>query len=118
QHLAIVARHALWRDARHRRDARLDLLGGDRLAAPVFRYQHLRRAGFVDDVDRLVGQLAVADVAMRQLDRRLDRLRGVADLVVAPAPITVWISSMNRIAPGCDSSSANTAFSLSSKSPR
>ena len=32
--------------------------------------QHLRRAGLVDHVDRLVRQLAVVDVALRQLDRR------------------------------------------------
>jgi hypothetical protein len=37
---------------------------------------------------------------------------------VAPAPITVWISSMNRIASGWFSSSDTTAFSRSSKSPR
>ena len=42
----------------------------------------------------------------------------IAPPEVAPAPITVWISSMNRIAPGCASSSASTAFSRSSKSPR
>ncbi len=37
---------------------------------------------------------------------------------VAPAPITVWISSMKRIAPAWFSSSETTAFSRSSKSPR
>ena len=36
----------------------------------------------VDHVDRLVRQLAVVDVARRQLDRRLDRLVGVFELVV------------------------------------
>ena len=133
--------------------------------------QMLRRAGLVDHVDGLVGQLAVVDVARRQFHRRLDRVVGVLDAVmlleiglqalqdldrvldrrlvdvdlleparpargpfrsaggipcrwssrcsaacrpasagfsrleasiappeVAPAPITVWISSMNRIA--------------------
>jgi hypothetical protein len=39
-------------------------------------------ADFVDDVDRLVRQLAVVDVARDQLDRRADRLGGVAHLVV------------------------------------
>ena len=47
-----------------------------------FRQQHLRGADFVDHVDRLVGQLAVVDVFRRQFDRRLDRIGGVADLVV------------------------------------
>ena len=36
----------------------------------------------------------------------------------APAPMTVWISSMNMIAPGCFRSSATTAFRRFSKSPR
>ena len=37
---------------------------------------------------------------------------------VAPAPITVWISSMNSTACGFCSSSFTTAFRRSSKSPR
>ncbi len=36
----------------------------------------------------------------------------------APAPMTVWISSMNKMAPGCFLTSASTAFSRFSKSPR
>src|SRR2546427_8598826 len=36
----------------------------------------------------------------------------------APAPMTVWISSMNRIAPGCFLSSVMTPFRRFSKSPR
>ena len=36
----------------------------------------------------------------------------------APAPITVWISSMNRIAPGRFLSPATTPFKRFSKSPR
>ena len=35
-----------------------------------------------------------------------------------PAPMIVWISSMNRIAPGCFFSCASTAFRRFSKSPR
>ena len=81
EHLGVVLRHGLRRDARHRGDGRLDLLDADRLLAPVLGQQHLRGAGLVDDVDRLVGQLAVVDVARRQLDRRLDRVVGVAELV-------------------------------------
>ena len=42
----------------------------------------------------------------------------IAPPEVAPAPITVWISSMNRMAPGYSSSSLTTCFSRSSKSPR
>ena len=69
QHLTIVARHALWRDPRHRRNTRLNLPRSDRLAAPALGDQHLGRPGLVDDVDRFVGQLAVSDVTMRELNR-------------------------------------------------
>ena len=81
QHLGVVLGHGLRRNARHGGDGRLDLLDADGLLAPALRQQHLRRAGLVDHVDRLVRQLAVVDVARRQLDRRLDRLVGVAQLV-------------------------------------
>ena len=169
---------------------RLDLLHADRLLPLGLGQKHLRGAGLVDHVDRLVGQLAVMDVARRQLDRRLHRVAGVAQLVelleiglealqdldrvgdarllhvdlleppheravlleilpvflvgggadaaqrplrerrlqqvrasiappeVAPAPITVWISSMKRIASLCCSISFITCLRRSSKSPR
>ena len=42
----------------------------------------------------------------------------IAPPLVAPAPITVWISSMNSTACGSFSSSLTTFFSRSSKSPR
>ena len=57
-------------------------LRGDGLAAAVLGDQHLGRPGLVDHVDRLVRQLAVADVAMRELDRGAQRVARVADLVV------------------------------------
>ncbi len=47
-----------------------------------FRQQHLGGADFVDDVDRLVRQLAVVDVFRGQLDGRLDGFRRVTNLVV------------------------------------
>ncbi len=53
----------------------VDGRGGHRLDA------HARR-GLVDQVDRLVGQEAVGDVAVGQLGRRLERLVGDLDLVV------------------------------------
>ena len=37
---------------------------------------------------------------------------------VAPAPIMVWISSINKIACGCACKAFRTAFKRSSKSPR
>ena len=81
QHLGIVLGDGLGRDARHRRDRRLDLLDADRLLALGLGHQHLRGAGLVDHVDRLVRQLAVMDVAGRQFHRRLDGVVGVAQLV-------------------------------------
>ncbi len=48
--------------------------------------------------------------------RRFDA--SIAPPDVAPAPITVWISSMNMMALSCASSSLMTCFSRSSKSPR
>ena len=63
------------------------------------------------------GRADAAQVARRQ--RRLQQVRRVhRAAAVAPAPITVWISSMNRMAPCWFSSSETTAFSRSSKSPR
>ncbi len=59
----------------------LDLLDADRLPPLPLGQKHLRGAGLVDHVDRLVRQLAVVDVFGRQFDRRLDRLLGVADAV-------------------------------------
>ena len=82
QHLGIVLRHRLWRDPRHGGDGGLDLLDADGLLALALGQQHLRRARFVDHVDRLVRQLAVMDVARRQFHRRLDGLVGVFELVV------------------------------------
>ena len=81
QNLGIVLRHGLGRNARHRRDGGLDLLDADGLLALALGHQHLRGAGLVDHVDRLVRQLAVVDVARRQLHRRLHRLVGVFELV-------------------------------------
>ena len=82
EHLGIVLRHALGRDPRHGRDRGLDLLDADGLLALVLGDQHLRRTGLVDHVDRLVRQLAVMDVARRQLHRGLDRLVGVFQPVI------------------------------------
>ena len=55
----------------------------DLLLALALGDKHLRGARLVDHVDRLVGQLAVVDVLGRQLDRRLDGLVGVLELVEA-----------------------------------
>jgi hypothetical protein len=63
-------------DARRRAGTQGAHRGRDRLGQ-----QHLRGATLVDHVDRLVGQLAVIDVARGKLDRRLDGVVRVAQLV-------------------------------------
>ena len=82
QHLRVIARDGLRRDARHGGDGCLDVLHADGLLALRFGQQHLRGAGFVDHVDGLVRQLAIAHVARRELHRRADGLGRVAHVVV------------------------------------
>ena len=79
---AVVLRDALGRDPGDLGDHRLDLLDPDRLAPLGLGHQHLGGADLVDHVDRLVRQLAVVDVARRQLDRRTQGLGGVAHPMV------------------------------------
>jgi hypothetical protein len=47
-----------------------------------FGDQMLRRPGLVDHVDGRIRQLAVVDIARGQFDRRLDRVIGVAQVVM------------------------------------
>jgi hypothetical protein len=69
------------RNARHLGDGRFDLGHADRVLALILGQQHERRARLVNDVDRLVRQLAVAHVAGRKLHSRLNGIVGEADLV-------------------------------------
>ena len=57
-------------NARHPRHDLLDIFHIDDVGAFRFRLQASTRAGFVDHVDGLVGQLALVDVALSQLYRR------------------------------------------------
>ena len=82
QHVLIGTADLLGRDPRHLGDDGLDFLDIDQALARVDRHQSLACAGFVDHVDRLVRQQAVADVLHRQIDRGLDRVIGIADAVV------------------------------------
>ena len=82
QNLGIVFRHVLWRDARNLGNDSLDILGANRLATFGFRQQMLCRARFVDDVNRLVRQLAVIDIARGQFNSRFDRICSVFDAVM------------------------------------
>ncbi len=55
EHLLVILRDGLRRNAGHGGDRRLDLLFGDELATLADRQQHLCGTGLVDHVDRLVG---------------------------------------------------------------
>ena len=65
----------------HARGARRSSSSARRVVVLRLRPQAHPRAGLVDQVDRLVGQEAVADVAVGQLRRRHDRLVGDPDAV-------------------------------------
>ncbi len=69
QHVLIRRRHRLGRDAGHLGDDGFDIGNADHLLALGDRQQPLAGAGLVDDIDRLVRQVAVVDVARRQLHR-------------------------------------------------
>ncbi len=82
QPVAVVVRHALRRDAGDPGDGFLDVAHLHRLAALALGQQAQAGGGLVDDVDGLVRQVAVGDVARRQLHRRADRAAGEVHLVV------------------------------------
>ena len=82
EHFGVIFGDGLGRNPRHGGNRGLDFLDADGLLAAALGQQHLRRARLVDHVDRLVRQLAVVDIARRQLDRRLDRLVGIFELVI------------------------------------
>ena len=71
----------LGRDAGDFGDHRLHFLEADHLLPPAFGQQHLRSAGFVDNVDSLVGQLAVGDVLRRQFHSGANGFRRIFQLV-------------------------------------
>ena len=77
----VVAGNLFRGDARNLGDHGFHILDANLLLAFVGRQQPLGRAGFVDHVDRLVRQFPVCDVAIRQLNRRLDGVIGVAQAV-------------------------------------
>src|SRR5471032_1340606 len=79
---AVVLVDGLRRDAGDLGDDVLDLGLADGFLLLRFRQDALRRAGFVDDVDGLVGQVAVVDEAGRQFSRRRQRRLRVLDAVV------------------------------------
>ena len=82
QRILVVGRHGLGRNPGDLGDDVLDLLGRDCALLLGFGQDALRRTGLVDDVDGLVRQMTVADVARGKLGGRGKRRRGVLDAVV------------------------------------
>ena len=88
------------------RDRALHLLDGDadalvdlaELLAVAGLAQLGARAGLVDEVDGLVGQEAIGDVAVRLVDRRLDRLARVLDVVELLVAILDAEQDLDRLA--------------------
>ena len=87
EHGAVVGRAAGDRHVGDRRDGPFDV--GDahgRGVGAVVR--GTVSPGFVEQVDRLVGQLTGRLMTDRQVHRRFQRFRGVGDLVMGPQPCT------------------------------
>ncbi len=82
QQLGIGLGDRFRRNPRNHSYRRLDILDADGLLALVLGHQHLPGTGFVNHIDCLVGQFAVVDIAGRKLDRCLDRVVGIFELVV------------------------------------
>src|SRR3954471_18960439 len=89
--LADRALHLLDGDA----DALVDLA---ELLAVAGLAQFGAGAGLVDQIDRLVGQEAVGDVAVRLVDRRLDRLARVLDVLERLVAILDADQDVDRLA--------------------
>ena len=79
---AVVVAHARGRNARDLGHDLFDLVLADGLLALARQGDALRRAGLVDDVDGLVGQVTVGDVFGRQLGGGLQGGGRVLDAVV------------------------------------
>src|SRR6185437_12740079 len=82
QRVAVVGAHALGRNARDLGDDLLDLRLVDHFLLSGLRQDLLRGTGFVDDVDRLVGQMPVVDEARGELGRGRQCSRRIFDAVM------------------------------------
>ncbi len=82
EHLAVRRRHVLRGDARDAGDHGLDVRDRHRRFALGRRLEAQRGARLVHHVDRLVRQVAVVDVALRELRRRDQRVVRIGDAVV------------------------------------
>ena len=79
QRVLVGRGNVLGRNAGDARDDVLDHLRRHNRLALAFRPEPQARAGLVNDVDRLVGQLPIIDVPCRQLGRSAERIIGVLD---------------------------------------
>ena len=93
----VVHRHGRRRDAGDLGDDLLDLELADHALLLGLRQDALRGAGLVDHVDRLVGQVAVVDVAGRQLHRRGERVGAVLDAVMGLEAALQALQDLDRL---------------------
>src|SRR6185312_1874191 len=82
QDLPVGGRDTLRRNTRHARHHVLHVADLDDGLTLADRLQTLPRAGLIDHIDRLVGQVALVDVAGGELRGRLERVGCVGDAVV------------------------------------
>ena len=73
------------------------VLLGSRVVALRLRPEADTGAGLVDQVDRLVGEEAVADVAVGELRRGDDRLVGDSDPVESLVPVAEAVEDLDRL---------------------
>src|ERR1700730_10172829 len=85
---------------RHPRYGALGVARADHDRLAVLGAQMCRDARLVHYVDRLVGQVAIIDVARGKLDRLANRGGGVADVVMLLVVAFEPVEDLNRLVPG------------------
>ena len=93
----VVAGDGLLRNFRHRGDDALHVDRVEDALAFVLRHQAVRGAGLVDEVDRLVGQAAIEQVAGREVGGGVERFVGVLDLVVLLVAVAEAAQDLGRL---------------------
>ena len=98
--IPVGSRNALRRNSRHPGHDVLDAFDADDFLPFGFRHQANAGAGFVDHVDRLVGQMAVVDVPARQLRRGLERFVDILDVMMFLEPAAQTLQNLHGFLDG------------------
>ena len=93
----VVAGDGLLGNLRHRGDDPLHVDRVEDALALLRRHQAVRGAGLVDEVDRLVGQAAVEQVAGREVGGGVERFVRVLDLVVLLVAVAQAAQDLRRL---------------------